>query len=89
MKPEVTFVRESGILIRTGNEEAHAWARPTTSARRAGFGSRQTTRPAQESGVATIDQEPRQGGDGRTRIGFLHPRSTFGVLTELEEDTAP
>jgi methylmalonyl-CoA/ethylmalonyl-CoA epimerase len=41
---------------------------------------------AEEAGVQTIDREPRQGGDGRTRIGFLHPRSTFGVLTELEED---
>ena len=41
---------------------------------------------AREAGVETIDQEPRSGGDGRTRIGFLHPRSTFGVLTELEED---
>jgi hypothetical protein len=36
--------------------------------------------------VATIDEEPRAGGDGRTRIGFLHPRSTFGVLTELEQE---
>ncbi len=44
---------------------------------------------ARESGVQTIDQEPRAGGDGRTRIGFLHPRSTFGVLTELEEDQRP
>lgn len=41
---------------------------------------------AQAAGVETIDREPRRGGDGRTRIGFLHPRSTFGVLTELEED---
>jgi methylmalonyl-CoA/ethylmalonyl-CoA epimerase len=41
---------------------------------------------ARESGVQTIDEEPRPGGDGRTRIGFLHPRSTFGVLTELEQD---
>jgi len=41
---------------------------------------------ARESGIDTIDEEPRGGGDGRTRIGFLHPRSTFGVLTELEED---
>lgn len=40
---------------------------------------------AREAGVAAIDQEPRPGGDGRTLIGFLHPRSTFGVLTELEE----
>jgi methylmalonyl-CoA epimerase len=41
---------------------------------------------AREAGVSTIDERPREGGDGRTRIGFLHPRSTFGVLTELEED---
>ncbi len=41
---------------------------------------------AREAGVATIDQVPRTGGDGMTRIGFLHPRSTFGVLTELEQD---
>ena len=41
---------------------------------------------AREAGVATIDQVPRPGGDGRTQIGFLHPRSTFGVLTELEQE---
>jgi methylmalonyl-CoA/ethylmalonyl-CoA epimerase len=41
---------------------------------------------AREAGVATIDEQPRPGGDGRTRIGFLHPRSTFGVLTELEQE---
>ena len=41
---------------------------------------------AEASGIETIDKMPRQGADGRTRIGFLHPRSTFGVLTELEED---
>jgi methylmalonyl-CoA epimerase len=41
---------------------------------------------ARGAGVATIDEEPRAGGDGRTRIGFLHPRSTFGVLTELEQE---
>ena len=41
---------------------------------------------ARHAGVDTIDQKPRSGGNGRTRIGFLHPRSTFGVLTELEED---
>jgi methylmalonyl-CoA epimerase len=43
-------------------------------------------RRAREAGVQTVDQEPRPGGDGRTMIGFLHPRGTFGVLTELEED---
>lgn len=41
---------------------------------------------AREAGIQTIDEEPRAGGDGRTRIGFLHPRSMLGVLTELEED---
>jgi methylmalonyl-CoA/ethylmalonyl-CoA epimerase len=43
---------------------------------------------ARTAGVQAIDQEPRAGGDGRTRIGFLHPRGTFGVLTELEEEAA-
>jgi methylmalonyl-CoA epimerase len=41
---------------------------------------------AQAQGLETVDREPRPGGDGRTRVAFLHPRSTFGVLTELEED---
>lgn len=41
---------------------------------------------ARAEGIETIDNEPREGGGGRTRIGFLHPRGTFGVLTELEED---
>ena len=43
-------------------------------------------RKAAESGVDTIDKQPRRGGDGKTRVGFLHPKSTMGVLTELEED---
>ena len=41
---------------------------------------------AAAAGVETIDKQPRRGGDGRTRVGFLHPKSTMGVLTELEED---
>jgi methylmalonyl-CoA epimerase len=41
---------------------------------------------ASAAGIETIDKEPRTGGDGKTRIGFLHPKSTMGVLTELEED---
>lgn len=43
-------------------------------------------RRAVANGIETIDNEPRSGGDGRTLIGFLHPKSTFGALTELEED---
>ncbi len=41
---------------------------------------------ARQAGLETIDEEPRPGGDGHTLIGFLHPRSTLGVLTELEEE---
>jgi methylmalonyl-CoA epimerase len=41
---------------------------------------------ARAEGIETIDDQPREGGGGRTRIGFLHPRGTLGVLTELEED---
>lgn len=36
-------------------------------------------------GVRLIDKEPRKGAEGLT-IAFLHPKSTFGVLTELCED---
>lgn len=41
---------------------------------------------AEAAGIETVDRAPRPGGGGRTRVGFLHPRSTMGVLTELEED---
>jgi methylmalonyl-CoA epimerase len=41
---------------------------------------------AREAGIETIDERPRTGGGGRTLVGFLHPKSTFGVLTELEQD---
>ena len=43
-------------------------------------------RAVNDAGLQAIDEEPRQGGDGRTRVAFLHPKSTLGVLTELEED---
>jgi methylmalonyl-CoA/ethylmalonyl-CoA epimerase len=39
----------------------------------------------QEAGVSVIDKTPRKGAEG-LNIGFLHPKSTFGVLTELCED---
>jgi methylmalonyl-CoA/ethylmalonyl-CoA epimerase len=42
-------------------------------------------REVRSAGLETIDQAPRAGGDGRTRIGFLHPKSMLGVLTELEQ----
>lgn len=37
------------------------------------------------NGIRLIDKEPRKGAEG-LHIGFLHPKSTFGVLTELCED---
>ncbi len=40
---------------------------------------------AQEKGVRLIDEKPRKGAEGLD-IAFLHPKSTFGVLTELCED---
>jgi methylmalonyl-CoA/ethylmalonyl-CoA epimerase len=33
-------------------------------------------------GVRMIDEKPRNGAHG-TRIAFIHPKSTLGVLTEL------
>lgn len=33
-------------------------------------------------GVALIDKQGRKGAEG-LNIGFLHPKSTYGVLTEL------
>jgi methylmalonyl-CoA/ethylmalonyl-CoA epimerase len=40
------------------------------------------------SGVRMIDDAPRPGAHSM-RIAFLHPRSTFGVLTELCEPASP
>lgn len=36
-------------------------------------------------GVTLIDKAPRKGAEGLD-IAFLHPKSTFGVLTELCEN---
>lgn len=40
---------------------------------------------AEENGVRLIDKQGRKGAEG-LNIGFLHPKSTFGVLTELCSD---
>lgn len=40
---------------------------------------------AASKGVQLIDKAPRKGAEG-LEIAFLHPKSTFGVLTELCED---
>jgi len=39
------------------------------------------------AGVAMIDEKPRQGAH-HMQIAFLHPKSTFGVLTELCQASA-
>lgn len=36
----------------------------------------------EEKGVRLIDQKARKGAEG-LNIGFLHPKSTMGVLTEI------
>ncbi len=41
-------------------------------------------RELKKNGVEIIDEEPRRGAGG-TRIAFIHPKSAFGVLTELVE----
>jgi len=37
---------------------------------------------AESKGIVLIDKQARKGAEG-LNIGFLHPKSTFGVLTEL------
>jgi methylmalonyl-CoA/ethylmalonyl-CoA epimerase len=39
-------------------------------------------REIEEKEVQLIDKQPRKGAEGMS-IGFLHPKSNFGVLTEL------
>ncbi len=40
---------------------------------------------ARAAGIKLIDEQPRMGAEG-LHIAFLHPKSSFGVLTELCED---
>ncbi|NLE36228.1 MAG: methylmalonyl-CoA epimerase [Bacteroidales bacterium] len=42
-------------------------------------------REAEAAGIRLIDSTPRKGAEGLS-IAFIHPKSTFGVLTELCED---
>ena len=48
-------------------------------------GLENTLKEVEEKGVRLIDKTPRKGAEG-LNIAFLHPKSTFGVLTELCED---
>jgi methylmalonyl-CoA/ethylmalonyl-CoA epimerase len=41
-------------------------------------------RELKRSGVELVDEEPIRGAGG-TRVAFVHPKSAFGVLTELVE----
>jgi methylmalonyl-CoA epimerase len=43
-----------------------------------------TLNSVREAGMRLIDEEPRVGIRG-SRVAFLHPKSTGGVLTELVE----
>jgi len=45
----------------------------------------ESLKEAEEKGVRLIDKTPRKGAEGLD-IAFLHPKSTFGVLTEFCED---
>ncbi|MDO4190874.1 MAG: methylmalonyl-CoA epimerase [Bacteroidales bacterium] len=45
----------------------------------------QALNDAAEMGIQLIDKTPRPGAEG-LNIGFLHPKSTHGVLTEICED---
>lgn len=45
---------------------------------------KEALKSAEEKGIQLIDKEPRKGAEG-LNIAFLHPKSTFGVLTELCE----
>jgi methylmalonyl-CoA/ethylmalonyl-CoA epimerase len=46
-----------------------------------------TLRELKRAGLQLIDQEPRTGIRG-SRVAFMHPRATAGVLTEIVEPAA-
>ena len=46
----------------------------------------ESLKDAANHGIRLIDEVPRKGAEG-LQIGFLHPKSTFGVLTEFCSDT--
>lgn len=45
----------------------------------------QALEEAESKGVRLIDRQPRKGAEGLD-IAFLHPKTTFGVLTEFCEN---
>jgi methylmalonyl-CoA/ethylmalonyl-CoA epimerase len=48
-------------------------------------GIEEQLKQSEDKGVQLIDKAPRKGAEGLD-IAFLHPKSTFGVLTEFCED---
>ncbi len=46
-----------------------------------------TLQTLKDAGLALIDQQPRTGIRG-SRVAFMHPRATVGVLTEIVEPAA-
>ena len=48
----------------------------------------QALKEAEARGVQLIDKQSRKGAEGLD-IGFLHPKSTFGVLTEFCSKSLP
>ncbi len=46
-----------------------------------------TLRSLKQAGLALIDQQPRTGIRG-SRVAFMHPRATAGVLTEIVQPAA-
>jgi methylmalonyl-CoA/ethylmalonyl-CoA epimerase len=50
-------------------------------------GLEETLRAVEDEGVRLIDSHPRKGAEG-LQIAFLHPQSTYGVLTELCDNAA-
>lgn len=48
-------------------------------------GIEEQLKQSESKGVQLIDKAPRKGAEGLD-IAFLHPKSTFGVLTEFCED---
>lgn len=41
---------------------------------------------AESKGLQLIDKEPRPGAHG-TKVAFIHPKTTFGVLIELVQES--
>lgn len=67
-----------GKFIEKKGEGVHHIAFATT-------GLQEALNEVEEKGIRLIDKVPRKGAEG-LNIGFLHPKYTLGVLTELCED---